>query len=647
MSDRVRVTLPDGSVREVALGTTPRAVAESIGAGLARAAVAAKVDGAVWDLDRPIDRDVSLAILTERDPDALDVLRHSAAHVLATAVRELFPGAGIGFGPPIEDGFYYDFEVPRPFTPEDLERIETRMGDVAKADYPFVREVVDRAAANRRFADDRLKLERISELGDEETITVYTDGPFTDLCRGPHLPRTGRLKHFKLLHAAGAYWRGDEKRQMLQRIYGTAWFKKEDLDAYLHRLEEARKRDHRVLGRQLDLFSISDVIGPGLVLWHPRGATIKWLLSRAVEDDNVASGYDLVYTPNVTKEELFQISGHLPLYAANQYPPMAAGAGEAEDVRYRVKPMNCPMHALIYKSQQRSYRDLPIRLSEVANVYRNEKSGTLHGLLRVRGLSMDDAHIFCTMEQIEDEIFLCLDQVDRLVRTTFGFELDFEVSTRPEERLGGDEVWDRAEATLRQALDRKGIAYRIDEGGGAFYGPKIDIKFKDAIGRIWQGPTIQLDFNLPERFELEYTGADNRPHRPVMIHRAIYGTLERFTGNLIEHFAGAFPVWLAPEQVRVIPISDAQTEPARALAARLKAAGLRVHVDDRSETLNYRIREGELQKVPYMAVIGQREAESDSLALRVRGAGKKQEVMPVAAFMERIGDEVRSRALAP
>jgi threonyl-tRNA synthetase len=647
VSGAVRVTLPDGSVREVPRGTTARAVAESIGAGLARAAVAAKVDGAVWDLDRPIDRDVSLAILTERDPEALEVLRHSAAHVLATAVRDLFPGAGIGFGPPIEDGFYYDFEVPRPFTPEDLELIEAKMGEVAKADYPFVREVVDRPAANRRFADDPLKLERISELGDDETITVYTDGPFTDLCRGPHIPGTGRLKHFKLLNAAGAYWRGDEKRQMLQRIYGTAWFKKEDLDGYLHRLEEARKRDHRVLGRQLDLFSISDVVGPGLVLWHPRGAMVKWLLSRAVEDDNVANGYDLVYTPNVTKEELFKISGHLPLYAANQYPPMAAGAGESEDVRYRVKPMNCPMHALIYKSQQRSYRDLPLRLSEVANVYRNEKSGTLHGLLRVRGLSMDDAHIFCTMDQVEDEIFLCLDQVDRLVRAMFGFELDFEVSTRPEERLGGDEVWERAEATLKQALERKRIPYRVDEGGGAFYGPKIDIKFEDAIGRIWQGPTIQLDFNLPERFELEYTGPDNRPHRPVMIHRAIYGTLERFTGNLIEHFAGAFPVWLAPEQVRVIPISDAQTEPARGLAARLKAAGLRVHVDDRSETLNYRIREGELQKVPYMAVVGQREAESDSLALRVRGAGKKQEVMPVAAFLERIGGEVRSRALAP
>jgi threonyl-tRNA synthetase len=647
VSDRVRVTLPDGSVREMAPGTTPRGVAESIGAGLARAAVAARVDGAIWDLDRPIEHDVSLAILTDRDPDALEVLRHSAAHVLATAVRDLFPGAGIGFGPPIEDGFYYDFEVPRPFTPEDLERIEARMGEVAQADYPFVREVVDRAAANRRFADDPLKLERISELGDDETITVYTDGPFTDLCRGPHIPRTGRLKHFKLLHAAGAYWRGDEKRQMLQRIYGTAWFKKEDLDAYLHRLEEARKRDHRVIGRQLDLFSISDVVGPGLVLWHPRGAMIKWLLSRAVEDDNVAHGYDLVYTPNVTKEELFRISGHLPLYAANQYPPMAAGAGEAEDVRYRVKPMNCPMHALIYKSQQRSYRELPIRLSEVANVYRNEKSGTLHGLLRVRGLSMDDAHIFCTLDQVEDEIFLCLDQVDRLVRATFGFELDFEVSTRPEERLGGDEIWDRAEAVLKQALERKGIAYRMDEGGGAFYGPKIDIKFRDAIGRIWQGPTIQLDFNLPERFELEYTGPDNRPHRPVMIHRAIYGTLERFTGNLIEHFAGAFPVWLAPEQVRVIPISDAQADAARDLARRLKAAGLRVQVDDGTETLNYRIREGELQKVPYMAVIGQREAESDSLALRVRGAGKKQEVMPVEAFLSRIADEVRSRALAP
>jgi threonyl-tRNA synthetase len=647
VSRPIKVTLPDGSVREVAAGTTPRQVAESIGPGLARAALAARVDGSVRDLDRPLDADAQLALLTDRDPEALEVLRHSSAHILATAVRELFPGAGIGFGPPIEDGFYYDFQVDRPFTPEDLERIEQKMAEVAKRDYPFQREVVDRAEANRRFADDPLKLERIAELGDDETITVYTDGPFQDLCRGPHVPSTGRLKHFKLLHAAGAYWRGDERRQMLQRIYGTAWFKKEDLEGYLHRLEEARKRDHRVIGKQLDLFSISDIVGPGLVLWHPKGAMIKWLLSRAVEDDNVAHGYHLVYTPNVTREELFHISGHLPLYAANQYPPMAAGAGESEDVRYRVKPMNCPMHALIFRSQQRSYRDLPIRLSEVANVYRNEKSGTLHGLLRVRGLSMDDAHIFCTMDQVEDEIFLCLDQVDRLVRQTFGFELDFEISTRPEERLGGDEIWDRAEAVLQRALERKGIPYEIDAGGGAFYGPKIDIKFRDGIGRLWQGPTIQLDFNLPERFELEYTGPDNKPHRPVMIHRAIYGTLERFTGNLIEHFAGAFPVWLAPEQVRVIPISDAQAEAARALAARLKAEGLRAHVDERNETLNYRIRDGELHKIPYMAVVGQREAESDSLALRVRGAGKKQEVMPVGDFLARVKAEVQSRALAP
>src|SRR6476661_6205382 len=459
MSSTIKVTLPDASVREVPAGTTSREIAESIGPGLARAALAARVNGAVWDLDRPIDADASLAILTERDPDALEVLRHSSAHILATAVRELFPGAGIGFGPAIEDGFYYDFQVDRPFTPEDLERIEKQMGEVAKRDYPFVREVVDRAEANRRFADDPLKLERIAELGPQETITVYTDGPFQDLCRGPHVPSTGRLKHFKLLHAAGAYWRGDERRQMLQRIYGTAWFKKEDLDAYLNRLEEARKRDHRVLGKQLDLYSISEIVGPGLVLWHPKGAMIKWLLSRAVEDDNVASGYDLVYTPHVTREELFYISGHLPLYGANQYPAMAAGAGEDEETHYRVKPMNCPMHCLIYKGQQRSYRDLPIRLSEVANLYRNEKSGTLHGMLRVRGLSMDDAHIFCTLDQVEDEIFLCLDQVDRLVRETFGFELDFEISTRPEERLGTDDVWDRAEAMLERALERQKIPF--------------------------------------------------------------------------------------------------------------------------------------------------------------------------------------------
>src|ERR687896_1762168 len=633
--------LPDGSERQVPAGTRAADVVRSIGERLARDAVAVEVDGQVQDLATPLRADGRFRVLTDRDPEALAVLRHSAAHVLATAVRRLRPHAKIGFGPAIEDGFYYDFEVREPFTPEDLAAFEAEMRRVAQEKFPFVREEVSADEARRRFADDPLKLERIADFGADEIISTYTDGPFVDLCRGPHVPDTSYVRHFKLLTTAGAYWRGDERRQMLQRIYGTAWFRKEDLEAYVHRIEEAKRRDHRVLGKLLDLFSIQEITGPGLVFWHPRGALVKWLLSRAVEDDNVRSGYELVYTPNITREELFRISGHLPLYEANQYPPMAAGHEESDDVRYRVKPMNCPMHALIYKSQQRSYRDLPIRLSEVANVYRNEKSGTLHGLLRVRGLSMDDAHIFCTPDQVEDEIFLCLDQVDRLVRETFGFELDFELSTRPPERLGDDEIWDRAEATLKRALDRKQIPYRVDEGGGAFYGPKIDIKFRDAIGRLWQGPTIQLDFNLPERFQLEYTGADNRPHRPAMIHRAIYGTLERFIGNLIEHFAGAFPVWLAPEQVRVIPISDAQADAAHQLAGRLKAAGLRVHVDARGETLNYRIREGELQKVPYMAVLGQREVESDSLALRVRGAGKKQEVMKVDEFLARIGEEVR------
>jgi threonyl-tRNA synthetase len=630
----------------VAAGTPALAIAEGIGPRLAKAALAARVDGEVWDLARPLRRDARVELLTERDPAALDVLRHSTAHVLATAVRQLFPEAHIGFGPPIEDGFYYDFEVPRPFTPDDLAAIEEKMREVVAADYLFQREEVDRPAAEQRFRGDPLKLERLGELRDDETISVYTDGPFVDLCRGPHLPSTGRIRYFKLLHAAGAYWRGDERRQMLQRIYGTAWFSQKDLDAYLHQIEEARKRDHRVLGKQLDLFSIQEAVGPGLVFWHPRGAIIKWLLSRLVEDDNVACGYDLVYTPNITREELFHISGHLPHYAENQYPPMAAGAGEAEDVRYRVKPMNCPMHALVYQSRQRSFRDLPIRLSEVANVYRNEKSGTLHGMLRVRGLCMDDAHIFCTPEQAEDEIFLCLDQVDRLIRQTFGLTLEFEVSTRPEMKLGDDAAWERAEQILQRALERKGIPFTVDAGGGAFYGPKIDIKFKDAIGRTWQGPTIQLDFQLPERFGLEYTGADNHPHRPVMIHRAIWGTLERFVGCLIEHFAGAFPLWLAPIQVRVLPITDDQAGAARALCERYRAAGLRAELDDRNDTLNYRIRDAEMLKVPYMAVIGQREMDQGTVAVRARGAGRKQEIMPADAFLDRLRGEIASRTLA-
>ena len=643
----IRVTLPDGSERALAAGATAMDLAKAIGPGLAKAALAARVNGEVRDVGRPLPDGAKVQIVTDKDPQALDVLRHSGAHVLATAVRQLFPHAKIGFGPPIEDGFYYDFDIGRPFTPEDLEAIEARMHEVAKADYPFVREEVDRPEARRRFTDDPLKLERIDDLGPNETISVYTDGPFVDLCRGPHVPSTGKLKHFKLLHAAGAYWRGDERRQMLQRIYGTAWFTKEALDGYLTRLEEARKRDHRVIGRQLDLFSIQEDVGPGLIFWHPRGAMLQFQLRRYVEDLVLERGYELVYTPHVTREQLFLRSGHLPLYAENQFPAMAAGEGEAEDVRYRVKPMNCPMHILVYASQQRSYRDLPIRLAEIGNVYRNERSGTLHGMLRVRGLTMDDGHLFLREDQIEDEVFGCLDLVEAVLGKTFGLQYTYDLATRPEKKLGADSVWDLAEKALEGALKRRGAKYRLDAGGGAFYGPKIDIKFNDAIGREWQGATIQLDFQLPERFKLEYTGTDNAPHRPVMIHRAIYGTMERFTGFLIEHFAGAFPLWLSPEQVRVLPIADGQIDAARRVADVLRASKLRVMVDDRSETLNYKIRDGETHKVPYMAVVGQREAEAGTVAVRARGEGKKQVVLPLSEFAAKLRDEVSTRSLGP
>ena len=647
MSQEIVLRLPDGSEKRVAPGTTPRAVAQSIGPGLARAAVAARIDGRIVELDRPLEASGPFEILTEKSPDALDVLRHSAAHVLATAVRRLYPDAGIGFGPSIEDGFYYDFEVPRPFTPEDLEKIEAGMREVIAADYPIERQVVSREEARRRFAGDPLKLERLAEIGDGEVISVYRDGPFEDLCRGPHLATTGRLQHFKLLHAAGAYWRGDEKRQMLQRIYGTAWFSKADLEAYVRRLEEARKRDHRILGKQLDLYSIQELVGPGLVFWHPKGAMLQFQLRRFIEDVLLERGNQLVYTPHLTREQLFLKSGHLPLYGENQFPAMGAGEGEAEDVRYRVKPMNCPGHILVYASRQRSYRDLPLRLTEIANVYRNERSGTLHGMLRVRGLTMDDGHIFLRPDQIEEEIFALLDVVELVMGQTFGLAYRLDLATRPEKKLGSDEAWEQAEKALEAALKRRGATYRLDAGGGAFYGPKIDIKFDDAIGREWQGATIQLDFQLPERFQLEYTGTDNKPHRPVMIHRAIYGTMERFIGFLIEHFAGAFPLWLSPEQVRVLPISDAQTAAAAAFRERLRAAGIRAALDDRSDTLNYRIREAELEKVPYMAVIGAREAEGGTVAVRVRGAGKKQEVVTQDAFLARVTDEVRTRSRGP
>ncbi len=638
---QIKITLPDASVREYPSGATARDIAQSIGAGLARAALAARVNGQVWDLDRPIDTDATVAILTDRDPAALDVLRHSSAHILATAVRELFPNAGIGFGPPIEDGFYYDFQVDRPFTPDDLARIESRMAEVAQRDYPFVREVVQREEANRRFADDPLKLERITELGDDEVISIYTDGPFVDLCRGPHVPSTGRLKHFKLLHAAGAYWRGDERRQMLQRIYGTAWFKKEDLDAYLHRLEEARKRDHRRVGRELDLFMFHPS-APGAVFWTERGTILYNTLVDFIRERQVEA-FKEIKTPLIYNKMLWEQSGHWGKYRENMFMILN---NETQEADASLKPMNCPSHYLLYLGKKHSYRELPLRFVTFDVLHRNEVTGALSGLTRVRQFQQDDCHVFLMESQIEAEVKFLMDFILGYYRT-FGLTATIKFATRPETRIGSDELWDRAESGLKAALEATGMPYELKPGDGAFYGPKIDFDVTDSIGRSWQLGTIQLDYAAPERFDLTYVGEDNTAHRPVVIHRAVSGSFERFIAILIEHFAGAFPVWLSPEQVRVIPISDAQMDAARSVVDRLKAAGFRAHLDDRRETLNYRVREGEVQKVPYMAVIGQREADSGSLAIRVRGAGTKQEVVPVEDFIARVSAEVRSRALVP
>ena len=634
----VKISLPDGNVLEFDDGATARAVAERIGARLAKAAVAAKVNGTVVELDRPIEEDARIEILTDRSAEAADVLRHSAAHMLATAVREVRPEAKIGFGPAIDEGFYYDFEVERPFTPDDLAEIEKRMQGVAQRADRFERQVVTKEEARTLFADDPLKLERLEELGDDEVISVYRNGTFLDLCRGPHVPDTSLVKHFKLLSTAGAYWRGDERRQMLQRIYGTAWFSDKDLQAYLHRLEEAKRRDHRTLGQQLELFSVDPRVGAGLILWQPKGAIIRNEIETYERDLILKHGYDLVYTPHIVSEKLFEISGHLVNFKDGMF-----GAMEVEGGAYRPKPMNCPGHICIYQTKQRSYRDLPIRYAEFGTVYRYERSGVLHGMLRVRGFTQDDAHVFCTPEQVPEEIERLLDLVDEML-TTFGYPYTIELSTRPENALGAPEVWERAEKTLADVMRARGQAFTIDEGGGAFYGPKLDFKLIDAIGRSWQGPTVQLDFNLPERFELEYVGEDNARHRPVMLHRVLVGSMERFVGGLIEHYAGAFPLWLAPEQVRVIPITDDVGDSAAALLALLQDAGIRASLDERSETLNYRIRDAETHKVPYMAVIGGREAEAGTVAVRRQGAGKKQDIVDREAFVAQLREEIDTRA---
>ncbi len=641
-ADMIVLTLPDGSTREVPSGTLGRDVVATIGARLLQASVAVAVDGEVQDLMTPLRKSGAFVVITEKDPRALSVLRHSGAHILATAVRRLRPDANIGFGPAIDDGFYYDFEVDTPFTPDDLAAFEAEMKKVIAEKLPFVREEVSLGEARQRFVDDPLKLERLDDFeGSDEVISTYTDGPFVDLCRGPHVPDTSYLKHFKLLTTAGAYWRGDVKRQMLQRIYATAFFKKDELDAHLHNLEEAKKRDHRVLGKALDLFQLFSV-APGAVFWTPKGTTLYNTLEAFVRERQ-QEAFKEIKTPLLYNKALWEQSGHWGKYRENMFLVLDSETGEHD---MSLKPMNCPSHHLYFASHKHSYRDLPMRYVTFDVLHRNELSGALSGLTRVRQFAQDDCHVYLREDQIAAEVQFLMNFILGYYET-FGLTARLKFATRPEQRIGSDELWDRAEAALRAALESTGRPYELKEGDGAFYGPKIDFDVTDSIGRAWQLGTIQLDYNAPERFELSYTGEDNTAHRPVVIHRAVSGSFERFIAILIEHFAGAFPVWLAPEQVRVIPVASDYNAHAESLVSLLKSTGVRATLDARNETLNYRIREGEMQKVPYMCVIGRREAEEHTVALRTRGAGKKQDVMSVAAFVARLTEEILTRALVP
>jgi threonyl-tRNA synthetase len=636
------LTLPDGSTREVPAGTLARDVVGSIGARLLQASVAVAVDGEVQDLMTPLRKSGAFVVITDKDPRALGVLRHSGAHILATAVRRLRPDAKIGFGPAIDDGFYYDFEVEKPFTPEDLAAFEAEMKKVAAEKFPFVRAEVSVEEAKGLFVDDPLKLERLADFeGTDEIISTYTDGPFIDLCRGPHVPDTSHLKHFKLLHTAGAYWRGDVKRQMLQRIYATAFFKKDELEQHLHNLEEAKKRDHRVLGKALGLFQIFPQ-APGAAFWTPKGTRLYNTLEGFVRERQ-QEAFQEIKTPLLYNKKLWEQSGHWGKYKENMFLVLDNETGEHD---MSLKPMNCPSHHVLFASEKHSYRQLPVRFVTFDVLHRNELSGALSGLTRVRQFSQDDCHVYLREDQIESEVKFLMDFILSYY-DTFGLKATLKFATRPEQRIGSDELWDRAEAALKAALESTGRPYEMKEGDGAFYGPKIDFDVTDSIGRAWQLGTIQLDYNAPERFELAYTGEDNAPHRPVVIHRAVSGSFERFIAILIEHFAGAFPVWLAPEQVRVIPIAIDFNAHGQALVDRMKALGIRATLDARNETLNYRVREGEVEKVPYMCVIGRRESEENTVALRTRGAGKKQEILTADAFIERVLDETRSRALVP
>jgi len=654
--DTIQITLPDGARREVPRGTTPAQVAEQISPRLAKEALVARVapsngggapgaDGELIDLRRPLDHDVRLAILTPKDPDAIQVLRHSAAHLMAAAVLELFPDVKLGVGPPIEHGFFYEFLREQPFTPGDLERIEKKMRELAAQDIPNERKLLPKPEALELYRkwNQGFKCELVEEKAVEPMVSFYTTGKFIDFCLGPHIPSTGRIRAFKLMNVAGAYWKGQEGNPQMQRIYAACFYTQAELDDYLHRLEEAKRRDHRRLGLELDLFSIQEEAGPGLIFWHPKGGLVRKLMEDWLRDELLRRGYDLVYTPHLMRLDLWKTSGHTNYYRENMF-----GAVEVEKADYQLKPMNCPGHILIYKSRLRSYRELPARLAELGTVYRYERSGVLHGLLRVRGFTQDDAHIFCMPEQIESEIEACVDFAFAAMKT-FGFdqyvvELSDWDAKHPENYEGSPEDWHRATAALENTLRRVGVPFKRMEGEAAFYGPKIDVKLIDAIGRPWQLTTVQFDFNLPGRFGLEYVGEDGNRHRPLMVHRALWGSVERFFGILIEHYAGAFPVWLAPVQAEVLPVSEKFSEYAKKVTSELKAAGFRAHLDDRNEKLQAKIRDAQLQKIPYMLVVGGKEAEAGTVSVRHQSKGDLGP-RPLAQFFSDLRQQVESRTL--
>lgn len=637
MSD-IRISMPTGESHELPSGCTVlEAIKALCSSKVRKSTVAAKVNGLMVDLGMTIANDAVVEPILVDSPEGLSVLRHSAAHIMAQAVLDLFgQEVQVTIGPAVEDGFYYDFDMKEPFSSTDFEKIEARMQEIVDGDQPFVRRVVTKDEAIELFRDkgQRYKVELVESI-EAESVSLYRQGDFVDLCRGPHLPSTGWLKAFTIIKVAGAYWRGDEKNAMLQRLYGTAFADPKALKLYLHNLEEAKKRDHRKLGKELELFTISDQVGPGLILWQPKGAQLRKVLEDYWKEEHYRHDYELLFTPQIARRDLWQTSGHLDFYVDDMFSPM-----EVDEVSYQIKPMNCPFHIAIYQTRKRSYREFPIRWCELGTVYRYERTGALHGLMRVRGFTQDDAHIFCLPQQLEEEIFNILD-LNLHILKTFGFE-DYQVylSTRPEKSVGSDENWQKATEALKLALDKKGLPFQVDPGEGVFYGPKIDIKIRDVLGRYWQCSTIQVDFNLPERFGITYTGEDSAEHQPIMIHRALMGSLERFFGVLIEHYAGAFPLWLAPVQARVMNISDSQAVFAEEVYRQLKKAGIRTEKDLRNEKLNYKIRQAQLLKIPFMLIIGDKEVLEQTVTVRLRD-GQNLPALPVAELIELIRKESR------